>query len=172
MLEFDIDTLPPYKWRELEEYVREVRKGGSKPINPKALPRQNSKGFSNSLPNLKGNQAQNRAKLSNKQDDMNRKGMSSYNQSGYADSGVPLGGTKDLIESSDSESESSNSSIGSLNDGPSNPPNKKRFSHMPNIGEMPEFAVGFNRNFSTKDQGRNDQYREQMDNFNPGGLMK
>ena len=143
-----------------------------KPLNSKALPHQNSKGFAQNLPNLKGNQTQNRAKSSNRPDDLNRKGMNPYSQSGYIDSGNALGGSKDLMESSDSESESSNSSIGSLDGGPSNPPNKKSFSHMPNIGEMPEFAAEFSRKFSAKDQMRSDQYRGQMDGFNPSGLMK
>ena len=163
MLEFDIDTLPPAKCRELEEYVREVKKTGNKPIKPlnsKPLPRQNSKGFSNNLPNLKGNQTQNRAKSSNRPDDLNRKGINSYNQSGLMDSSNPLGGSKDMIESSDSDSESSNSSIGSLQEIPSGLPNKKSFSHMQNLGEMPDFSVEFNRNYSTKDHWRNDPNRE------------
>lgn len=163
MLEFDIDTLPTYKCRELEEYVKEVRKMGNKPIkpiNPKTLPRQNSKGFSNNFQNLKGNQTQNRAKPTSRQDDLNRKGINPYTQAGYGDSGLLFGGSKDIIESSDSESESSNSSIGSLGEGPSNPPNKRSYSHMPNIGDMHEFPVEFNKNFSSKEKGRVDQYRE------------
>lgn len=46
MLEFDIDVLPPRKWRELEEYVRQARQDTKKPprvttsSNPKNLNRQ------------------------------------------------------------------------------------------------------------------------------------
>ena len=75
MLEFDIDKLPPYKWRELEEYVREVRKTGMKPVKPPSistpngLSRQGSKSFGNDL-----NGIQNRSKSSHHPKDINKRG--------------------------------------------------------------------------------------------------
>jgi hypothetical protein len=79
MLEFDIDKLPPYKWRELEEYVREVRRAGNKPIKPitnstpKGLSRQGSKSFGNDLSNTNG--AQNRSKSAHHPKELNKRGM-------------------------------------------------------------------------------------------------
>mmetsp|Transcript_35075 Transcript_35075/g.40534 ORF Transcript_35075/g.40534 Transcript_35075/m.40534 type:complete len:172 (+) Transcript_35075:760-1275(+) len=107
MLEFDIDKLPSYKLRELEEYVRNVKGGAKKPLiqqNQYALNRSNSANFSGTAPG--------RAKFSSNPEDM-RRGMSGMYQQGIIDPSSALGGGKMLNDSSDSDSESSNSSVGS-----------------------------------------------------------
>lgn len=136
MLEFDIDVLPSYKCRELEEYVRRVkgpsRKIGSTPSssNPKNLNSRGQPGY----PDFKG-QGQPRSGTTFRPDGANKGMAGSMHQTGLVDlNGNPVGGNRELDESSYSESESSNS-IGSPRD--MTPDNLRRSqTHMPDAGAM------------------------------------
>jgi hypothetical protein len=158
MLEFDIDSLPPRKCRELEEYVRKVkglpRKGGNTPTSsgkPKNLNRQPSR--SSASYQNSGNQ-----------------GGASGTGIGYGSIGRSAGGmmganhpslmnqTNDLMgnskildESSDSDSKSSNSSIGSQEPIRGDSMNAKGSSALPHIGSMGEGANQFSKQNSTGD---------------------
>jgi hypothetical protein len=102
MLEFDIDLLPPDKWRELEEYVRRVK--NPKAYNNKPLSRNNSAAPYNQF---KGGSAPGSSGLNY--------GSGPYDNGKSMTPGGGMGNAKIFEESSDSESESSNSSVGSGN---------------------------------------------------------
>jgi hypothetical protein len=125
MLEFDIDILPPRKWRELERYVRKVKGDSRKPVRistntPKGLVKQRSTGF----PTAKNGMPPSSGGLGGNPSDYGRKGMMS--------GGLDLGhGGKAQDDSSESDSESSNSSIRSNPNLGANSLNKQSFSHAP-----------------------------------------
>ena len=78
---------------------------------------------------MKSGPASNGGGLNYRPDEFGRKGT---HQGGMVDPINP-GGSKMFQESSDSESESSNSSVGSHNELGANSINKQSFSHAPNI---------------------------------------
>lgn len=79
---------------------------------------------------MKSGPASNGGGLNYRPDEYGRKGT---HQGGMMDSNTPIGGGKMFQESSDSESESSNSSVGSHNELGANSINKQSFSHAPNL---------------------------------------
>lgn len=118
MLEFDIDNLPTRKCRELEEYVRKVkntgRKGGNTPSSSgryKKLNRQNSKTMGG-YTNFK-NPPQNSMMGAGS---MNKSTHGSGNQPSAMESNPNINTNSKIMESSDSESKSSNSSMESNDD--------------------------------------------------------
>jgi hypothetical protein len=79
---------------------------------------------------MKSGPASNGGGLNYRPDEFGRKGT---HQGAMMDPNNPMGGGKMFQESSDSESESSNSSVGSNNELGANSTNKQSFSHAPNI---------------------------------------
>jgi hypothetical protein len=155
MLEFDIDNLPPRKCRELEEYVRKARNPGKKPSNTptsagnsKKNNRQNSR--PQAFPGYKG-QGQPRGNMPFGPGG-NKGVMGSMHQPGLVDPNSNLmGGNKMLDESSDSDSKSSNSSIGSQDNLGPDLLQRKAQSHLPNVGGMNEQPTDFAKQNSTGD---------------------
>lgn len=144
MLEFDIDNLPPKKCRELEDYVRKIRNQGRKGGNtPTSTNKPKNSNWNNNKPGpgYPGSKGQNssRSGMPYGGNGLNRgMSMGSVNQSGLVDPNANLMGGNQMMdnESSDSDSRSSNSSIGSQDElGPSIP-SRKTQSQMPNVGGM------------------------------------
>lgn len=158
MLEFDIDSLPPRKCRELEEYVRKARNPGTK----KPGTGDGNAGGGNKKLSRQGNRPQNfagargqgqpRGGSSFGPGAANKGMLGSMAQTGLVDPNSNLmGGNKMLDESSDSDSKSSNSSVGSQDNLGSDLLQRNTQSHMPHVGGMNEQPSGLTKNNSVNE---------------------